>query len=267
MSDLPSIFDRMHYENRRTYSRTEGNISYLDGTPLTRPASMPASQRGILVVLVVCAIVIGIICINNFVISSWQEAVSSEQAVIDNLKREPSLESIPHVASLIGLDNEAIKATFSEAGYKIYDASSHDDSGDLQLFKIPSDVSADEAAALFIQGIGSLNAEQASRILNGSWMFAAERVNGTSMVVRYADFSTGDPVIAVQNALVKEGFDPTSISASGEDESGNTYSSGTLMAGESPCTWKVSALKLGEMYSVRGLPEDACYVGVRVTIN
>jgi hypothetical protein len=86
------------------------------------------------------------------------------------------------------------------------------------------------------------------------------------MVVRYIDFSTGDPQIAVQNAIMKEGFDTGSITESGEDDSGNTFSTGSFTIDDASYTWKVSALPLEEIYSISGLPEkSACYVGVRVT--
>ena len=85
------------------------------------------------------------------------------------------------------------------------------------------------------------------------------------MVVRYADFSTADPQVAVQNALTKQGFNPESITESGVDDSGNTFSLGSIDVDGTMCTWKISALPLKDMYSISGLPEDACYIGVRVT--
>ena len=267
MPDLHSLVDRIHYDGQREYTNRQGNIAYLDGTSLSRPADMPRAQRVIAVVIVIAAIVIGLIMVNNLVISKWREAATAEQAVADNLAREASVNTIPDLAGLISLDNESIKAEFAETGYKVYDASSADESNDMVLYKIPADMTVADATALYQQGIGSLSAVQASRLLNGSWYFAVDRVNGTSMVVRYADFSTDDPQIAVQNAINKEGLSTATMSDSGVDDSGNTYSSGTLDAAGVPCTWKVSALPLDEMYSVAGLPTDACYVGIRLTVQ
>ena len=85
------------------------------------------------------------------------------------------------------------------------------------------------------------------------------------MVVRYADFSTDDPQVAVQKAVEREGFDTGSISESGVDESGNTYNMGVVEVGKKAYTWKVSALPLDDMYSINNMPTDACYVGVRLT--
>ena len=266
MPDFRTAIDRIHYENRRGYTKKRGNISYLDGTPLSRPFDMPRAQRIIALVIVAVAVVIGFALVNNLVIARFQAAADEEKAVIENLARGSSIETIPNVASLIGLDNDGIKAAFAESGYTIYDATKQDDSTDMVLYRIPPDMDLSEAAVLYGRGVGSLDAADASRLLNGSWYFAVDRVNGTSMVVRYADFTSGDPEVAVHDAIAKEGFSAESITDSGVDDSGNTYSMGTLDAGGTTCTWKVSALPLKEMYSIAGLPENACYVGVRVTV-
>ena len=265
MQEPHSFVDRIHYDGHREYTKMQGNIAYLDGTPLTRPADMPRAQRVIAFAIIAVAIIIGIVLVNTFVISRWQQEAATEQAVAANIARQPSIDTIPNMAGLIKLDNDAIKAKFSEAGYSIYDRSEKDDSNDLSLYKIPSDTSLGEVAGLYAAGINSLNAEEASKLLVGSWSFAVDRKNGTSMVVHYADFSTSDPQIAVQNAIRKEGFDQASVTDQGVDESGNTYTAGTLDVEGTNCAWKVSALPLDEMYSISGLPSNACYVGVRVT--
>ncbi|MBQ9003565.1 MAG: teichoic acid transporter [Eggerthellaceae bacterium] len=267
MQDLHSFVDRIHYDGQREYTNRRGNIAYLDGTPLTRPASMPRTQRVIAIVIIGVAILIGLVMVNNFIIAPMRDAAKTEQTIADNLARESSIKTIPDMASLVGLDNESIKATFADAGYQIYDASSANESNEMVLYKIPGDMSIGDATVLYQQGIGALNAEQASRLLNGSWYFAVDRINGTSMVVRYADFSTGDPQVAVQNAIEKEGLSTATMTESGVDDSGNTYSMGTIDVSGTPCTWKVSALSLGDMYSISGLPTNACYVGVRLTVQ
>lgn len=265
MPDLQDFAERLHYENRRDYTKKQGSIDYLDGTPLKRPFTMPVGQRIIAIVIVAIGIVIGAMLINTYVISHWREAAETEQAIEYNLTREASIESIPNMASLIHLDDDAIRATFNDAGYVYYDRSAEDDSNDMMLYKGPKDMQLEEVIALYTQGIGSLEAKDASKLLNGSWSFAVDRVGGTSMVVRYVDFSTEDPQKAVQSAIAKQGFDPATTTDSGEDDSGNTYSTGTIEVDGSICTWRVSALPLTEIYSIYGLPEEACYVGVRIT--
>ena len=74
-------------------------------------------------------------------------------------------------------------------------------------------------------------------------------------------------VDAFRKALEAEGFDPESVAESGVDDSGNTYSMGTVDVDGVLCSWKISALKLDEIYSISSAPEEACYVGVRLTVQ
>ena len=264
MPVLEFFEERLHYDGQRDYTRAEGDVNYLDGTPLRRPIKMPLGQRLIALVIVVVGIIIGAMLVNNYVIQRWQQNAAIEQAIIDNLAREASAESVPNMASVIHLDNDAIRASFDEAGYKYFDMSETDESNDLVLYKMPNDMTVAEGADLYRSGVGTLSAVEASRLLTGGWYFAVDRAGGTSMVVRYVDFTTGDPKTAVQNAVTKQGFDTSGITESGVDESDNTFSTGTVTADDQTCTWRVSALPLKDIYSITGLPEDACYVGVRI---
>lgn len=269
MPDTRSVLDyftnHLHYDSTREYTHRVGDVAYLEAGRLARPADMPRGQKVIAAAIVAAAVIIGVVVLNSTIIASWRANMNVEQAIVDNLSREASIVTVPDMASLINQDDEAIRASFEQAGFKVYDASKMYDSNDMTLFKLPSDMSVQDASKLYMRGMGALNADEATRLLNGSWYFATDRVNGTSMVVRYADFATDDPAIAVQSALAKEGFDPQSVSEQGVDESGNTYSMGTLTSGETQCSWKISAIKLEDMYSIKSLPEDACYVGIRVT--
>ena len=265
MPDLHSLVDRLYYTNRRTYSVKEGNVAYLDGSPLRRPFSMPLGQRIIAAVFVVAALVLGGLFINNTVLSTMRETAAAEQAVANNLTRQASIETIPTMTELVKLDDGEIRAEFQGKGFTMFDASALNNTEDMVLYKLPSDVSADEAAAMLAKGINGLSAAEATKLLNGAWYFAAERTGGTSMVVRYADFTTNDPQVAVSRALEKEGFDSSTIKESGVDDSGNTFSMGDIEIDDKAYTWKISALPLKEMYSINKMPENACYVGVRIT--
>lgn len=266
MAKRTSLIDRLYYANRREYDHTKGNVAYLDASPLRRPFSMPLMQKLIALVIVIVAIIIGAVFVNNTVLASMRESAEAEEAIAANLKRPGSLDTVPNMAEIITLGNDDVIVRFEEAGYTLFDASDPDDPDNMILYKLPDDVSLDEAAQLYAKGVSSLSGPQASKLLVGSWYFSADRNGGTSMVVRYADFDTSDPEKAVQKALEKEGFDPESITESGVDDSGNTYSMGTLDVDGSQCTWKISALPLSDMYDIAGLPEDACYIGVRLTV-
>jgi hypothetical protein len=86
------------------------------------------------------------------------------------------------------------------------------------------------------------------------------------MVVRYADFTTGDPQVAIRSALEKEGFDANNVE-SGVDDSGNSFSTGGVDVNGTQCTWRISAVPLSDYYAISGMPENACYVGVRITVQ
>ncbi len=266
MANLQSLVDHIHYENRRDYSNVNGEVAYLDGSPLKRPFSMPLTQRIIAAVIIVIAIALGAFFLNSTVLESLRESLNSEQMINSNLKREASIETIPSMAAMVTMSDDDIRANFQQAGYTVYDASDPNDPTTMILYKLPSDVSVEEAAGMYAKGVSKLSGVQASKLLNGSWYFSTDRNGGTTMIVRYSDFSTADPDRAVKNAIAKEGFDTASITESGEDDSGNTYSMGTIDASGTACSWKVSALPLSEMYSNSGLPKDACYVGVRITV-
>lgn len=267
MADLQSLTDRLHYANRREYTHHEGNIDYLDGSPLRRPLSLPRTQKFIAFVIVLVAIALGVVFLNTTVFATLRESAEAEANIAANLEREASFETLPKMSELINLGNDDIRARFQEAGFIVYDASDESDPDTMLLYKLPADMGVEEAAVLYAKGIGNLSPVQATKLLNGSWSFSADRNGITSMVVRYTDFTTGDPQAAVQKALAKEGFDPESVTESGEDDSGNTFCTGTLDADGTACTWKISALPLSEMYSIAGMPEDACYIGVRVTVQ
>jgi len=267
MVDLHSLVDKFFYANRREYTVREGNVAYLDGSPLKRPFNMPVAQKIIALVIVVAALVIGLLFVNNTILASIRSTQQAEQRVADNLARQAAIETVPQLSSVVLAEDDAIRAAFDQAGYKTYDASSLSESGNLVLWRLPDDMSLEEAALMISQGINRLDAEQGSKLLNGSWEFELDRVNGTSAAIHYVDFSTGDPQVAIRNALEAEKFDVNSVGESGVDESGNNYSKGSIEIDGHPCTWSIHAIPLSDMYSISGLPEDACYVGVRITVQ
>lgn len=267
MSIMQSLTERFFYTNRREYTNKQGNVTYLDGSPLARPFDMPLAKKAVVGVVVLAAIFLGAMFVNNTVLATFREQAAAEQAIKGNLARAASIESLPKIEKLVNLNDAGIKEAFEDAGYTIYDASNLGDSEDLVLYRIPEDITLDEAAELYSQGVSSLDAVQATKLLNGAWQFVAERSGVTTMVVRYADFTTADPEVALENALDKVGFDPESVTDSGVDDSGNTYQIGTVKADDTTCTWKISALPLSDMFSISGMPEDACYIGIRLTVQ
>ena len=69
------------------------------------------------------------------------------------------------------------------------------------------------------------------------------------------------------SAIQSEGFDGEDCEMTKEcvDESGNTFKSGTVQTEDETYFWRVSAVKFNDAYSIKGMPETAIYVGIRMT--
>ena len=259
-----SLADILYYDSEREYDVRKGDVMYLDDKSLKRKRTPSAIGKIFILVIVVVGIVIGGIFINDTLLAPMREAENIQAQTQENLTRPGGIETVPLMTDVVNLDDDGIKWLFSEYNYEWYDMTEAN-GGTLTLFKMPEDVTVEEGEALLIRGIDSLNSAQASKLLQGSWYFSADRVGGTTMVTRYVDFSTGTPEVALQNALAKQGFDPESQVDAGVDESGNSFITGHIEVDGVPCTWRISALPITEIYDVQGLPEEAVYVGVRIT--
>ena len=247
------------------YTVEQGNIRYMDGSRLARPIAMPRSQQIIAGVFVVVAIIIGFRLASNVIgaVSSANE--ESQASVEENLSRSVTYD-LPVLTQLVDMDDQTILDTFAAAGYTVYNQTPDGSSG-LDLVKLPADVSVTDAAAMYAKGVSSLSASNAALLLNGSWSLSVDRSDGLSFVVRYADFSSSSLEAAIQSAIAAEGFDTTTISSNGidTDEVGNTFEAGTVDINGTTYTWRVSATALSDKYDIKGLPDTAAYVGIRLT--
>lgn len=252
---------------KNVYNAGEGPVRFLDGSSLSRPLDMSKPQLIIMAAFVVAAAIIGGILLFNVLDNVTHSAERAQASVEQNLSRPASMESLPNLASLVGLDNEEVKAAFAEAGFTIFDKGvlTGTEDGTLDLVKLPADVSEAQAILLYSNGISKLSAADATLLLNGSWQFTSDPSKGTDMSVKYADFSSGSVEAALQAAVAAEGFDPATASAIAVDEAGNTFMAGTVGAGDGTYNWRVSTIALTSVYEVKGLPETAVYVGVRLT--
>lgn len=248
----------------REYTRQSGNIRYLDGDSLARPASIPGVQKLLVLFFVLAALALSFLVINNTVLAMEREVERSSLAVVDNLKRQQSIDTVPLMSEMVQLSDEEILGHFAEQGFQLYDASAASGLGGFAVYKIPSDMTIDEASALYLRGLNSLNAEQGSKLLVGSWYFSADHDYGT-MVVRYSDFRSGTIEAAMNMAMTHQGIPAESVIDSGIDEAGNTYRTGQIEIADTLYKWQISALPLEDMYNISGLPEDAVYLGIRFT--
>lgn len=266
--DLSSIASSIAREkpSAAEYRAGDGPARYMDGSALSRPLDLPRKKLPIVLAFTVAALVIGVLLAMNLLGSTLHAAQRAAASVEENLARDVSLD-LPSMTSFAGMDAAGVKSAAEGLGHATFVISSDDDlaSGTLDMVKLPSDVSVEEAALLYAQGISSLDAPDAALLLNGSWRLQFDSSDGFNLSVRYADFDSGNVDAAVEAAIQAEGFDSESATELEVDEVGNTYRSGTVDAGGTTYSWRVSAIALSEVYDISGLPDTAMYVGIRMT--
>ncbi len=247
----------------RAYDTEHEGVRYLDGSALKRPVQPAGPALAFIGAVVAAGIVVGGLFVNATVLEPMRASENASSAVARNLEQEPSVASLPKLAETATMDNDEIKKSFDDAGYA-YLAQSEEGDVDLTLYKLPANVSPATASLLYLKGFSALNASDASKLMNGGWLFAADRT-ADSMVVRYADFEAGSVEAAVHSAIAAQGFEADSVTGSGVDESGNTFTEGKVSIEGADYSWKVSSILLSSVYDIAGLPEASCYVGIRLT--
>ncbi len=247
------------------YTDKEGPVIYLDGSALKRPITMPKQARIITLVLVVCAIVIGVKIGSDAIGTVAGNNATNKAALEENLTRQVSY-NIPAVSTLVGSDNETILADFESQGLTIYNQTAEGEAG-LDVVKLPADMTLAEAATMYAKGVSSLSAADAARLLNGSWTLSIDRSDsGQSIAIKYADFTASSLEAAISSAIAQAGFDAstTPSDGTGVDDMGNTYQTGTIDIDGTTYSWRVSATELSNKYSISGLPDSAVFVGIRL---
>lgn len=271
--DKPSInlFDKINgmlskNDDITRYSQGDGPVRYMDGSSLNRPITMPVNKLPIALAFAAVAAVIGIVLAVNLLGSTLHAAQRSAASVEENLAREVSLD-MPLISSYAGMDAASIKSATDSLGLNVYTVSSDEDiaTGKLDMVKMPSDVSVEEGAMYYAQGISNLDAPDAALLLNGMWRLQFDSTKSYNLSIRYADFDSGNVDTAVENAIAAQGFDTSTATELDVDDAGNTFRSGTLEAGGATYNWRVSAIGLDAVYDISGLPDTAIYVGVRMT--
>lgn len=253
------------------YTKDDGYVRHLDGSCLDRPLDMPGSQRKIMKIFVAIAIVIAGCMLFSAMHGIKKQVKDNRVAVEENLAHEVSYD-LPILVDVIEVsDFESLKQSLTDAGMTIYDNTTEQDAaaGNISLVKLPAGLSELDAANMLVnKGIANLNAADASRLMNGSWNLEIKRDETLYARLTYTDFTSGDRQSAIQNAIMVEGFDPASVdqNASGIDEVGNMYQSGTTKSNTTTYTWKVSVIPLSDVFDISGLPEDALYVGIRLSV-
>lgn len=240
-------------------------VRYLDGSGLARPFDPPKFVIAVCAIAAVAAAVIGGMMASKAIDQVLHGEERAAAAIESNISRDVSYD-IPFLQDYIGLDDASILARFEEAGFLTYDLTGEGDSG-LDIMKLPSDTSSMDAGIALGGGIGNLDGVAASKYLVGSWRLTVDRVEGTSMRVRYADMQSIDAISAIDAAMASEGWldNPAiTVENEGQDEVGNTFREGTLATDAATYAWRVSACPLSDVYDISGLPANAHYVGIKL---
>lgn len=242
------------------------NINYLDPEPLTRPIDMPnAVKKGTLLAMAVAAVIGGFILFKYF--DAVVNAPAREAAALEEMLSENVDLSLPDLAAYMPLDDASIMADLQASGFTLFEKTPLGtlQSGGFDVIKLTDEVSLADAGVMYASGLGSLSAYDAARLLNGSWDLEVSREDGTNLRVRYADFGASSVEEAVQRAIEAEGLADAGIDESGVDESGNTYAAGTIERDGTTYSWRASAIPLKEVYSIKDLPPNTFYVGIRMS--
>ena len=255
----------MNAGKNRTSSFVQNKaIRYMDTSSLSRPLDMPPPQKKLMRVFIVIAVIIGMIMLFSILDTLYNAPTRNAASVENNINRNVSYK-VPVLTTLTGQSGDVILNTFSVAGYSILQIPNTTQSAtNIDIFKLPSDVSLVDAAADYSVGINNLSAAEAARLLTGSWRMTLDNSVGNHLRVRYADFASTSLDAAIQTARTEQGLAGSTVTDSGIDSAGNTFQSGYIDVGGLSYSWQVSACLLSEVYPVSGLPTTALYVGVRL---
>lgn len=258
--------DAPYRKHEPEFTDIEGSVKYIDGSGLARPFDIPRKSYAFVGVFIIAAALIGVFMLAKYFDGVYGAPARAEQTVTDNLARDVSYD-IPNLTTFMESSDDAIKQTLVDAGYTTYETTKEGEypDGGFDIVKLPSDVSLAEAGMMYASGISSLSATDASRLLKGSWTLSVNRSGATDMRLKFADFSSGGVEAAIQNAMTASGLAEAPIVDSGTDSAGNTYRSGTIEENGTAYDWRVSAIPLSSVYKIKGFPDTAIYVGVRMT--
>lgn len=243
-----------------------GSVRYMDGSSLQRPLTMPTNLWPIVAAIALVALFIGYHGAHRFNYNVVNHDDRVQESVMAQVNRGVS-QDVPMLSELRGMDDETILQAFADAGYTYVDMNEINGSGEasVDVIKLPSDMSVDEASIAYTEGVSKLDSATAAKFLSGSWRFMVVRESGYSYSVKYADFASDDSASAVQAAMEAQGLVESNVGESGVDDSGNSFQEGTIDIDGTTYRWSISVCNLSAVYSISGMPDTAQYVGIKFT--
>lgn len=245
-----------------------GEINYLDGSSLSRPLSMPKKSYPIMLVILAAAILAagGLGFAINYNIVHSEDRLKAQVMEIANRGVD---QEVPKLTDFVDYSDADFAPYMESSGFTYVDMNAINNSPDFTIdyFKLPSDMTAEEAEGAYTDGISSLDTETAVKLLSGSWRLTVNRAGGFSYNIRYADFESDNPNSAIQKAMEEQGLSGTNLTESGKDRTGNQFQSGEIEIDGYHYTWTVSVCKLKDAYRVSGIPGSSQYVGVRLNYD
>lgn len=265
--NAPAFLKRSaHSEQLGVRVVSNGPVNHLSAASLERPLEMPRDEKRKAYRIAAIAAVLSLLVLLVYNVSAFSERHEMIEGVDDVINRGVTLD-LPMMQSYVGLSNEEILASFHDMGFELYDNTSAEDTNakGFDVYKLASDVSAEEAAAAYEQGIDRLQPTEAARILSGSWRYLVSRPAKAEMRLRYFDFAATTATTAINDAIASQGFDPEGASEITEDSMGNKNVTGTFEKNGTTYQYTISVCDLSQVYDIEGLPETAQYVGIKVT--
>ena len=255
--------NKMQVKQRQVF-RENPNIYYMNGESLSRPMTLPPSAKVGIIVIIVIAAVLASVAFYMYFDATTNEPAREQARMQEQIDRAVTLD-LPDMLSMLEADDATIDAQLKSTGATFFERSAVGSGEDYEIVKLPADVSLVDAAAMYASGVSKLSPSQAATLLNGAWDLLVSRSNGLDVSLHYADFKSGSEDAAIVNAIAAEDLERGDVVYSGENDGyGNHYTQGTIMINGVSYSWTVSSLPLKEVYSIKGLPDDAVYVGIRI---
>lgn len=245
---------------------TRERITYPNASGLQRKQKLSGNA--------IVSILVGIVlaaCLGGFAIYKTADtlffSVEREQKQIEaNIARSIDY-GFPNGISLCTKTSDEALAHLAELGKTLYYFSTEADypDGGFDVFAIPNDVSEDQAKEALSNGISRMSALDASMMLNGAYRVTYDLSNYHDLRIRYSDFKSTSYDEALDAAQLAQNLsgDLFELVDEGTDNYGNHFRSGIYDKEGANIEWRISVIDLNNVYDIKGLPENAYYVGIR----